>query len=478
MKKKFKNQRDEFIKKLKGRKINDIEEIKNFQLAVLNPNAAGADISSTTIYLCIPPQKAIELNIDLVHVFGCYTEDLLKIVDLLKRCSVSTLSMESTSVYWIPFYDILVKNNIDVCLVNPKKYRMIPGRKNDTDDAIWLQTLHSYGLLNGSFHPEPKIKELRTLLRHRDVLVKESVRFVQRMQKCLIEMNLLLNNVLRDVMGDTGIKIIEDILKGERDAVKLAKHRDYRVHASEDEIVKSLQGIYKRDQLIVLQSNYNLYKSTWDEIKKIDEETEKMLLEFPLKKKYEEKPETLKRGKTVNKNTPVMEKPLEKHLFAITGVDLTRIDGLGAQSVLQIVSEVGVDLSDFPTENHFTSFLGLAPHSDISNGKVLRSKTSGIKSTASLVFRRAVIGVINSKSSLGAFYKRMRGRIGAMQANVATARKIAILYYRMIVHGQDYVDIGEKAYIEKQEARKKYSVIKNAKELGLEVRDKSGMILV
>jgi len=314
-------------------------------------------------------------------------------------------------------------------------------------------------------------------MRHRDTLVHESVRFVQRMQKCMIEMNLLLNNVLRDIMGETGINIIEDILNGERDPKKLAMHRNFRVKASEEEIVKSLQGIYKDDQLIVLRMNYEFYKFTWQQIRSLDQEVEKMLLKFPLKQEHDAKPETLKRSKTVHKNSPKLKTPLENYLFGMTGVDLTRIDGLGAQSVLQIVSEVGIDLTDFPTENHFASFLGLAPRTDISNGKVLRSKTARIKSTASLVFRKAVIGVINSKSSLGAFYKRLSGRIGKLQANVATARKIAILYYRMIVHGQDYVDIGEKAYKDKQEERKKYIFLKKAKEMKFQVIDANGEVL-
>jgi transposase len=477
MKKKNQSKRDELINKLKSRKINDVDEIKNFRLEILNPLAAGGDISSSTIYVCIPPQKAIELNIDLVHVFGCFTQDLYKIRDLLVLCMVTTFAMESTSVYWIPLYDVLTAAGIEVCLVNPKKYRMIPGRKNDTDDAIWLQTLHSYGLLQGSFHPEPNIKALRTLTRTRDIYVKESVRFTQRMQKCMTEMNILLHNVIDDIMGETGMKIIEAIISGERDPEKLAKHRNYRIKSSEEEIVKSLQGNWKNDQLIVLQINYESYKHTWQQIRKIDEEIEKMLLQFPLKKNYDDKPPTLKRSKTVQKNNPQLNTPLDKHLFAITGVDLTRIDGIGSQSVLQIIAEVGTDLSAFPTENHFASYLGLTPRTDISNGKVLRSRTARVKSTASLVFRKCVIGLANSKTSLGAFYRRMRGRLGKLQANVATARKIAIIFYRMIVHGQDYIDVGEKIYLQKQEERRKKSLIKTASKLGLRVINNDGEIL-
>ncbi len=477
MKKNLVNKREELIYKLKKRLIKSAEEIKNYQLEIANPLAAGGDISSTTIFVCIPPQKALELGIPLVHVFGCFTEDLHNLRDLLKRCSVSTFSMESTSVYWIPLYDVLTEAGIDVCLVNPKKYRMIPGRKNDEDDAIWLQTLHSYGLLKGSFHPEPEIKEIRTLMRLRDTYVKESCSFVQRMQKCMTEMNILIHNVISDITGKTGIAIIEDILKGVRDPKILAAHRDYRIAAKEDEIEKSLTGTWKTDQLIALKMNYESYQHMWLQIKQLDEEIEKMLAKLPLKKQYDTKPESLKKPTTKPKNNPQFETPIEKHLWAITGEDLTRIDGLGGYTVLQIVSEVGTDLSAFPTEKHFASYLGLVPRTDISNGKVIRSKTDRIKSTASLVFRRAVIGVANSKSSLGAYYRRMRGRIGKLQANVATARKLAILYYRMIVYGQDYVDIGENAYLEKQEERKRKSLIMSAEKMGLQLVTKSGELV-
>jgi len=477
MKKNLQNKRDELIYKLKKRQIKNVDEIKNYLLEIANPLAAGGDISSTTIFVCIPPQKSLELGISLVHVFGCFTEDLYKLRDLLKRCSVSSFAMESTSVYWIPLFDVLSAASIEVCLVNPKKYRMIPGRKNDEDDAIWLQTLHSYGLLKGSFHPEPQVKEIRTLMRLRATYVKESVRFVQRMQKCLTEMNVLIHNVISDITGDTGMAIIQDIIKGERDLKKLAAHRDCRIAASEEEILKSLQGTWKPDQLIALKINLESYNHMLSQIKQLDQEIETMLTKFPLKKEYDSKPQSIKKPTTKPKNNPQFKTPIEKHIWAITGVDVSRIDGIGGYTALQIMSEVGTDLSAFPTENHFASYLGLVPRTDISNGRIIRSKTDRIKSTASLVFRRAVIGIAKSKSSLGAYYRRMKGRIGKLQANVATARKLAIIYYRMIVHGQDYVDVGEKVYLEKQQERQRKYIIKTVEKLGLQLITNDGELI-
>ncbi len=276
MKKSQKSKRDELIYKLKKRQIKDVSEIQNYRLEIANPLAAGGDISSTTIFVCIPPQKSLELNIPLVHVFDCFTEGLYKLRDLLLQCKVPTFAMESTSVYWIPLYDVLSAADIEVCLVNPKKYRMIPGRKNDEDDAIWLQTLHCYGLLKGSFHPEPQIKEVRTLMRLRDTYVKESGRFVQRMQKCLTEMNVLIHNVISDITGETGMAILEAIIAGERDPNKLVALRNYRIKASKEEIVKSLQGNWKTDQLIALKINLETYKHLWEQIRKLDAQVEKM----------------------------------------------------------------------------------------------------------------------------------------------------------------------------------------------------------
>ncbi len=478
MKKNQKNKRDELIYKLKKRQIKDVDEIKNYSLEVSNPMAAGGDISSTTIFVCIPPKVSLKKKIPLVYVFGCFTDDLYQLRDLLLKCKVPTFAMESTSVYWIPLYDVLSAAGIEVCLVNPKKYRMIPGRKNDEDDAIWLQTLHSYGLLKGSFHPAPQIKELRTLMRLRDTYVKETGRFIQRMQKCMTEMNVLLHNVISDIAGETGMSILKAILNGERDAQKLADLSNFRIKASREEVVKSLQGNWKKDQLFALKINLDSYENMWKQIREIDNEIEELLKEFPLKKTHESKPDSIKRNPhNKARNNPVMKTALEKHLWSVMGVDLTRIDGLGAYSVLQIISEVGTDLGSFPSEKHFASYLGLVPRTDISNGRILRSKTDRIKSQASLVFRKAVLGLVNSKTSLGAYYRRLRARIGKLQANVATARKLACIYFRMIRYGNDYVDIGETKYKEKQDLRHRKLLIKNAQKLGLLLVDDNGSII-
>ena len=249
----------EVIQLLEKQRIRDVKDLESYTLSVCHPFSAGIDLGSRELYLALSPDIASEMGVAIVHRFATFTKDLPACKDLLVYCGIKTVSMESTSVYWTTIFSILQEAGIEVCLVNPKKFRMVPGRKTDIADCQWLQTLHLYGLLRGSFHPSHEIEVLRTYMRERDSIIKERSTFVQRMQKALTKMNLLLYNVIDDITGKTGTSIIEAILKGERDPKALAAFRDPHVKKSEEEIIQALTGYYKEDQLYLLKINYQSY---------------------------------------------------------------------------------------------------------------------------------------------------------------------------------------------------------------------------
>ena len=292
----------EVIRLLEKQKIRDVTDLESYKLSVCHPFSAGIDLGSKELYVALSPDIAAEMNVPIVTRFGTFTEDLLACKNLLVHCGINTVSMESTSVYWTTIFSILQEAGIEVCLVNPKKFRMVPGRKTDIADCQWLQTLHLYGLLRGSFHPSQEIEVLRTYMRERDSIIKERSAFVQRMQKALTKMNLLLHNVIDDITGKTGTQIIQAILKGERDPKALAKFRDPRVKKSEEEIIKALTGYYKEDQLFLLKINYQSYcffDKQLDELLvlctkyAVDKQITFALKRFPLKKeKKEKRPDT------------------------------------------------------------------------------------------------------------------------------------------------------------------------------------------
>jgi len=259
MEKKTKNKREEVIKILEKQKIRDVKDLESYKLSECHPDSAGIDLGSKDMYVAINPSIAAELDIAIVHRFETFTNDLLSCRDLLVSCGIKTVAMESTSVYWTTIYFILEEAGIKVCLVNPKKFRMVPGRKTDITDSQWLQTLHLYGLLRGSFHPPQDISMLRSYMRERDSIIKERSTFVQRMQKALVKMNLLLHNVIDDITGKTGMQIITSILAGERDPKYLASFRDPHCKKSEEEIAEALTGYYKEDQLYLLKINYQSF---------------------------------------------------------------------------------------------------------------------------------------------------------------------------------------------------------------------------
>jgi hypothetical protein len=327
---------------------------------------------------------------------------------------------------------------------------MVPGRKTDIADCQWLQILHHYGLLRGSFHPSQEIDVLRTYMRERDSIIKERVTFVQRMQKALTKMNLLLHNVIDDITGKTGTQIIQAILNGQRDPKVLAGFRDPRVKKSEEEIIKALTGYYKEEQLYLLKINYQSYCFFEKQLDDLDKQITLALKRFPLKKEKKEKRPDNGKGVSKGKNDIRTKENLEDILFRILGADLSSLPGVRSNATLQIISEVGTDMTKFPSAKHFASYLGFVPHNKITGGRVISARTDRIKNSAAQAFRKLIPSISQTKTALGAFYRRIAPRIGKAQAITATCRKLAMLIYNALTFGSKYIEQGEALYKQKQ----------------------------
>lgn len=428
----------------------------------INLFAAGIDIGSTSHFVAVPE----ELDEQPVRSFGCFTDELEDMADWLANTGITTVVMESTGVYWIPAYEILDSRGFDVNLVNARHVKNVSGRKSDVLDCQWLLELHTYGLLKAAFRPDEQICALRSYRRQRDTLVDCRAAHIQHMQKALRQMNLLLDNVVNDITGKTGMSIIRAILKGQRDPVELAKYRDNRCKKSEAEIAKSLKGHYREEHVFALKQAVELYDVYDEKIRACDKALAKKLDAF------DSKPDT-----TADRN--IAEKPSKKRksrcapdfdvrskFVRITGIDLTEIDGIDENTVLKLVSETGHDMSPWPSSKQFTSWLGLCPGTKISGGKVLGRKSKRIPSFAASAFRMAAYGLANSKSALGAYYRRMRSRLGAPKAITATAHKLARLYYSMLKYGSQYVDEGQEQYEQKYRGRVLKNLKQRAKDMG------------
>ena len=403
-------------------------------LPVINPTAAGIDVSDTEMMVAYPVNSK-ELEIRL---FGCFTRDLHMIVKCLKEKGVTTIAMESTGVYWVPLFLLLQDNGFEVYLVNAKHVKNVTGRKDDEEDAEWIQKLHSCGLLSASFQPDNMTRTLRSMVRHRKNLVRTSSTYINRMQKALELMNIKLHTIISDIDGKTGLLIIEAILAGERDPEVLADLRDRRIRASREDIIKSLEGHWTSEHLFELKQCYQLYCTHWHMIDDCDKEIEKQLIEKIASKNEGLIPDIPKVKRKVSGKKHKVSFNLTGYLKEILKVDVTEIFGISEISALTILSEVGTDMSKWKTEHHFTSWLGLAPNTKISGGKVISSRIMKKKHHAGQAFRIAANSLSNSKSPLGDHYRRIRVKAGAAKAVVATARKLAIIYYMMVANEEAF----------------------------------------
>jgi transposase len=428
----------------------------------MNLNAAGVDIGSERHMVAVPEGR------DTVSVreFGTFTADLQALAAWLKKCGVTTVAMESTGVYWIPLFEVLERQGFEVKLVDARHVKNVSGRKSDVLDCQWLQQLHTYGLLAGAFRPPDEVCVLRSYLRQREMLIQTSSMHIQHMQKALQQMNLLLHNVVSDITGSTGMKIIKAILAGERDPQVLARNRDQRCHNTTDTIAKSLVGNYREEHLFALRQAVDLYETYQAKIADCD---------HAIIKQVEQQPDSS------GDDPPTPEKQVPAHLrirdgvdvrdllFKKSGVDLFAIPGLAADTLLILASEVGFDMTPWKTEKHFASWLGVCPGTRKSGGKMLHHKTKRNPNRATQAFRMAAASLYRSQTALGAFYRRIKSRSGGQQAVTATAHKIARIYYAMLSHGTAYVELGQKAYEQRYKERRIDHLKFQAKSLGFQL---------
>jgi transposase len=430
---------------------------------ILHPHAAGIDIGSQRHYVAVPP----ECDPQPVRCFGCLTPDLQALAHWLKACGVDTAAVESTGVYWIPVAQVLEENGIDVYLVDARQAKNLPGRKTDVKDCQWLQELHSQGMLARAFRPPDAICVLRSYWRHRKSLVEMTAVQIQLMHKSLEQMNLQLHKVLSDVTGVTGLKIIRAILQGERNPVELAKLKHPLVKSSEDTIAKALTGDWRVEHLFTLRQAVELYDIYQQKIEACDQEIEAYMK--TLDSRGDPKDLAPAPRSTRRKNQAHFD--LRERLYEITGVDLTLLPGIDAMTAQTLVSECGTELSRFATEKHFSSWLGLCPNHEISGGKVLRRRTRRVRNRAARALRVAAQSLHKSKTALGAYYRRMRGRLGPAKAITATAHKLAILIYRMFRYGMEYVEQGQDLYEQQYQQRTRRLLAKRVRQMGYAMVD-------
>jgi len=428
-------------------------------LSVTHPNAAGIDIGSASHYVAVPAERDDEP----VREFPSFTADLHRLADWLQTCGVDTVAMESTGVYWIPLYELLDARGFTVLLVNARHVKNVSGRKSDVLDCQWLQQLMSYGLLSGAFRPTEAVCVLRALTRQRNMLLRNQSRHVQHMQKALTQMNIQLAQVISDIAGLTGQRILRAILDGERDGQRLAALKDSRIHASEDEIAKSLQGNWRHEHLFALKQALAAFDFCVTQLAECDQAIEAQLCVLQA---HQGSAAPSKR-RSRPRNAPKFD--LRQRMFQMCGVDLTRIDGIEVTTALVVLSEIGTDMSRFTSIKHFTSWLGLCPGTKISGGKLLGSKTKRCANRAAQALRLAAAALRSSQSALGAYFRRLCSRMDKPKAITATAHKLARLIYIMLTKGEQYTDQGQHYYEERYRERVLRTLSARAAKLGMKM---------
>ena len=438
-------------------------------LEQINLMAAGIDIGSRMHHVAVP-EGCDEVT---VREFATFTADLHQLANWLKKCKVTTVAMESTGVYWIPVYELLESEGFEVHLVDARKVKNVNGRKTDILDCQWLQELHTFGLLSGAFRPSEEVCVLRAYMRQRSMLIQQASGHIQRMQKALSQMNIQLHNVLSDITGETGMRIIRAIVAGERDSKKLATYRNRGCKNTQETIEKSLTGHYRNEHIFALAQALRLYDTYKNEIAGCDDKIEEELSKFQDSainkregvEKSEKKKSVKQKPKSRCKNAPSFD--LTAHLTRITGVDLTAIPGIEAVSALKIISEIGTDLSRWKSSKQFASWLGLCPGNNVSGGKRLSSKTKRTANYASSILRLSANTLYKSQTALGACFRRLRARLGAPKAITALAHKLATIIYNMLTKGTEYREEGQDYYEAQHRDRVVKNLEKRAKALGL-----------
>jgi transposase len=431
------------------------------ELTKIHPHAAGIDLHQDEMWVSVPADRdAVPLQ-----RFGMNTPDLHACADWLAACGIETVAMESTGVYWIPLYEILEARGLQVYLVNARHAKNLPGRKKDEADAQWLRRLHTFGLLNNSFRPESEMCALRAYMRHRADLIEHRSAHIQHMQKALQQMNVRLSPTVSDITGVTGLAIIRAILAGERDPRQLAQLRRPGCAKSEAEFVKALTGNYREEPLFALKQALALYEAYTQQILECDQELERKF--SALKPTHDDELPPLDpsdKSNTHSKNAPAYDG--RTLLYQKLGVDLVAVHGLNEVTAQIIVTEVGTDMSRWKDEKHFCSWLGLAPHNDVSAGQVLRSRKLKTRNRAGQAFRLAAQAVSKTDTAYGVFFRRMRAKAGPKKAMVATAHKIARAVYFMLRDRKPFHSLNAEEYTRREREREIARLTKKATKLG------------
>jgi transposase len=446
-----------------ARKRKQESKGKQAVLPVMRPDAAGIDIGATEIFVAVPADRAAEN----VRSFPTFTQDLYRLAEWLKECGIQTVAMESTGVYWIPLFQILEERGFEVCLVNARHVKNVPGRRTDVCDCQWLQFLHSVGLLRASYRPEREVCVVRSLLRHRESLIQMAATHVHHMQKALDQMNLQLHHVISDITGLTGLAIVDAILAGERDPQVLAKLRHKQIKASEEVIAKSLVGDYRAEHLFTLRQSLIAYRSYQKLIADCEAEIRRCLEEFQLPRPPEENP-----GKdAVPASSPRASSApgLRSELQRVFGIDLTRIPGIHIGIAQVLFGEIGPDFRKFRSASAFASWMGLCPDNEISGGKVLWVGTRKVNCRAATALRMAAQSLHHSKTALGDFYRRMRAKLGAPKAITAAAHKLARIIFHLVSIRQEFDDSRFAADQVRNQKRQEIKLRARAKAMGFEL---------
>ena len=437
----------------------------NNNLRVVHPNAAGIDIGSREHYVAVPADRGPEV----VRSFGCLTPDLHALVRWLAECNIEIVAMESTSVYWVPVFKALRAAGFDVRLVDGRQTKDVAQRKSDVADCQWLQQRLTYGLLRNCFIPTEEVGALREYWRYRQSIVEERGTSIQLMQKALEQMNLQLHKVVTDISGVTGLTIIRAIIAGERDPAVLAANRHRNVKSSTETIVAALTGTYNDAQLFLLEEAVRAYDTASDTIERVDVKIADAVKAMGSDDDSVPPSDSIqKRGRRKNQFHFEIKEDLKRHFK----VDLTKIAGVHELTALTVLAEVGPDLSAFPTEKHFSSWLSLAPSNRISGGKIISGYTRPNPNALATALRLAAQSIFRTDTSLGGFGRKIASKSGKAQAITATARKLACLIYRMITYGEEHVEVGEQKWQEKRQQQKERRLRKLAAELGMAVIDR------
>lgn len=466
-------------KKIIKSKKQKLENKSETFLHQIHPNVCGIDIGANAIFVCAPCKGQLE-----IRKYSTFTADLKTMVEWLKACDITSCAMESTGIFWIPIYDILEENGLQVLLVNAHHIKNVPGRKTDVKDCQWIQQLHSYGLLRGSFRPTKDILPLRAYVRQRSRLFEKGAQELLLMQKALTQMNVRLKMVISDISGLTGMLIIKAIIDGERDPKKLASFRNQKCQKDESEIAKGLEGSYQDEHVFALQHAYEAYQFFHQQILECERKIEKELThlneilshekeEIPRQVKQNTKENKVKRrGKTVaNRSAYYFDAP--KKIEDCLGVNLLEIPGMESGTLVKILSEIGTDMSRWPTSAHFTSWLGLCPNNKISGDKVLSSRTKPSSNRAAQALRIAAHTLHRSKTALGSFFRRMRSKLGAPKAITATGHKLAKIIYNMLKFKKSFKELGADYYESQYRTKVIASLKKRAKDFGFDLVNKT-----